>query len=444
MKSTRARDTNAAPAQDWLPASDGDRSRTSNARVWVVSELYHPERTSTGYFLTNIAEALAQQFDVNALCSQPTYSARGLVAPRREVRNGVFIRRVRSTRFPKDVLVGRVVNLLTFSLTVFSSAARRLRRGDLVLVVTNPPLLPYMMLLAARLRGARLVLLVHDVYPEVLVATGKARAESALVRLWNRASRRLYRSADRVIVLGRDMRALVAHKIDDHTKIRVIPNWGEVEQVRPSKRAGEFIRARLQLERKFIVQFMGNMGISHAMDALVNAAEALRQDSDVHFLLMGWGARRAWVEQQVTQRTLQNVTVLAPCTEQELCAYLNACDLAIIPFVPGMGGISVPSRIYNVLSAGKPLLALADMDSELARIVREDRVGWIVPAAQPERLSDGIIEAKSQPAVLLEMAARARRAAESKYTLDFVRRSYLALFDELISGQGGGVEKASR
>jgi colanic acid biosynthesis glycosyl transferase WcaI len=148
----------------------------SARRLWVVSELYYPEETSTGHFLTHIAEGLAAHYPVSALCSQPTYSKRGSRAPRREVRHGVEIHRGLGTTFDKDVLPGKLANALTISLSLFLTALRRFRRGDVALVVTNPPFLPFLTRLACALRGARCVLLIHDVYPETLIAAGWTRA----------------------------------------------------------------------------------------------------------------------------------------------------------------------------------------------------------------------------------------------------------------------------
>ncbi|MGH7555016.1 MAG: glycosyltransferase, partial [Longimicrobiales bacterium] len=191
--------TDPAPARETTAAPGA-------TRLWVVSELYYPEQTSTGYFVTRIAEGLARDYEVHALCSQPTYSARGIVAASRERRNGVMVQRCRSTRLDKNIRPFRLLNLVTFTTAVFATALRRFRAGDMALVVTNPPLIPYAMFAACRLKRARLVLLVHDVYPEVLVATGVAEANSRLVRWWHRASRKLYRGADRIVVLGRDMK----------------------------------------------------------------------------------------------------------------------------------------------------------------------------------------------------------------------------------------------
>ncbi|HST35274.1 MAG TPA: glycosyltransferase, partial [Allosphingosinicella sp.] len=182
-------------------------------RLWVVSELYYPEQTSTGYFLTRIAEGLAGNFEVRVLCGQPTYSEHGARARRRERHGGVAIHRLRATHFSKDRLALRALNLVTLSISAFFHGLFHFRRGDRVLAVTNPPSMPIAIGLAARLRGCRTILLVHDVYPEVLAAAATLRPDSFAYRALARLFGRTYRSFDRIVVLGRDMREVVARKL---------------------------------------------------------------------------------------------------------------------------------------------------------------------------------------------------------------------------------------
>src|SRR3989337_4519653 len=177
-------------------------------RIWIISELYYPEETSTGYFLTRIAEGLADRFEVHAVCSRPTYSERHVQVPWREMRGGVEIHRMRSTRLDKDWIFGRILNLMTFTLATFFACLIQLRRGDQLLVVTNPPTIAPVVGMIARLKGARAVLLVHDVYPEVLVATGVLRGGSWSARLLGRLTSATYSLYDKVVVLGRDMAAV--------------------------------------------------------------------------------------------------------------------------------------------------------------------------------------------------------------------------------------------
>jgi glycosyltransferase involved in cell wall biosynthesis len=391
-------------------------------RIWVVSELYYPEETSTGHFLTKIAEGLAQDTVVSVLCSQPTYSERGIVAPWSETRNGVNIRRCWGTRFDRKRGLGRVANLISISLSLFVQSSLRFQRNDSVLVVTNPPLLPFVVLLACRLRRATCLLLVHDVYPEVLAAVGLIRKAGVRYRFIKGLSSWLFRTVSKVIVLGRDMARIAADK--GRPDAFIIPNWGDLEFIVPMPRNDVKVLSALGLQHKFIIQYCGNMGRTHGLDSLVVAAKRLA--GEVWFLMIGSGARLEWAKEQAA--TACNMTVLERCSREHLCDHLNACDIAVISFISGMRGVSVPSRMYNVMAAGKPILAVADEDSELAMVVREERIGWVVKPGDIDGIVDVIRKAKNSPDELAEMGRRARLVVETRYSLALVIDKYRMLF----------------
>ena len=142
--------------------------------IWILSELYYPEESATGYYVTKVAEGLALRHRVRVLSAQPTYKARGTRAPKDELHNNVHIHRCAATTLDKDIVAFRLVNLLTISTSIFLNAIWRIRCGDVVLVVTNPPTLPFVVFLACKIRRAKLVLRIEDVYPEALVAAGFA------------------------------------------------------------------------------------------------------------------------------------------------------------------------------------------------------------------------------------------------------------------------------
>jgi glycosyltransferase involved in cell wall biosynthesis len=412
----------------------------SNSRtVWVASELYYPEETSTGYIVTKIAEGLAEgtRGPVRALAAQPTYSARGRRAPKEEVHARVRIRRSWTTTFDKDVLPLRFLNLLTVSAAMFWNGLRLFRSGDVVFVVTNPPLLPLVIQRAARWRGAKTVLLIHDVYPEAMVAAGVVRHGGWLERVISHSTRELYRRSDRICVLGEDMARLVERKSPGvRPKIRVIPNWADLDLVRPSAESGREFRARHGLEGRFVLQYAGNMGRTHGLESVLEAATRLRERNDIVFLFIGSGGKREWLRSQARGRGLAGVRVLETLPRSEQLAFLNGCDMAVISFVPGMAGVSVPSRLYNVLAAGKPVLGVADEDSELARVIREEGVGVLVAPDRPDELAETIRNLADHPERVAAMAAKARAVAEREYPLGRVVALYGKVLEELDGAAG--------
>ncbi len=397
----------------------------SRPRLWVISELYYPEETSTGYYLTKIAEGLAASFDVKALCGQPNYSKRGNFAPKKEIHKGVEIFRVWATTLDKNVIVYRLLNMLTLSFSIFIKALFSFQKNERVLVVTTPPLLPFIAALASIARGANYVLLIHDNYPEILIAVGKTKKNSLLVKILDFFNRRLYKYASKIIVVGRDMEELVEKKIRGFdVPIECIPNWAELEGVKPSNRAENQLLKQFNLSEKLVFLYAGNMGHPNDLESIVKCSEKLRDNSEFHFIFLGGGVKKKWLEKKIEQKNLTNVTLLPPRPRSEQNIFLNACDVALVSLVKNMWGVSMPSRTYNILAVGKPILALTEANSEVARVIQEDDLGWIVSPNNPEKLFQTIIEISRKRPQLTVMGIRARNAAIEKYSVEIAVQKY--------------------
>ncbi|MCE5199495.1 MAG: glycosyltransferase family 4 protein [Armatimonadota bacterium] len=397
----------------------------TRAKVWVVSELYYPEETSTGHYMTHIAEGLAQHFPVGVICCQPTYAARGTQAPWKETHNGVSIERCRATTLNKNIIPLRLVNLATISLSVFLKTAQRLRRGDVALVVTNPPLLPFLVAVACKVRGAKCILKIDDTYPEILLATGMAKPGSLIVRIMRSASRMLYENVSHITVLGRDMALLVRSRSRlEPSHVTVVPNWADLDILHPTSKADNALLKELGLNDKFVVQCAGNMGRAQNIEAMFAAAELLKNQDHIHFLFIGSGAKVHWMHEEVERKGLSNVTILGQQPRSDQINFLNACDVSLVSLVPNMLGVSVPSRMYNVMAVGKPIIVIADAASELAQVVNEEKIGWVTSPDDPKAIANAILDAYSDSTRLVEMGKRARAAAESKYSTDRAVAAY--------------------
>jgi colanic acid biosynthesis glycosyl transferase WcaI len=400
----------------------------SRQRIWVVCELYYPEVNATGHYVTQIGTGLAEEFDVRVICAQPNYLSKGMRAPKVDSHKGVAIRRVWSTTLNKDVLPFRLINMLTIGVSMFLRSLISFRPGDKVLVVTAPPSLPYTTALAARFKKADYTVLLHDLYPDILVAVGKTSRGSVLSRLIDRSNRWLYKHASRLIVVGRDMRDLVAAKSAGlSTEIEFIPNWADLDAIEPTERTDNALLDELGVSDKFVLMYAGNIGHPTDVETIIDAAEILRDNDGGHFIFVGSGAKKEWLEKQVSKRGLSNVSILGQLPREEQNIFLNACDIGIVALVPGMLGTAMPSRTYNILAAGKPIIALTEAGSELATVIEEERVGWSIPPRDPEALVATIKEAMADHSRLRVMGELARRSAEVKYSPQIAVEKYLSL-----------------
>lgn len=402
-------------------------------RLWVVTELYYPEETSTGYYLTKIAEGLTSEFEVKVLCGQPNYFNRGMRAPWYEEHNGVEIRRCAGTTLNKDVIAFRLINMVTLGLSAFFKALFRFRKNDLVLVVTTPPSMPFILAIASNLRGAKYIPLIHDNYPELAIAAKKVSADSAVAKINRAVNSWLFSCAKKIIVVGRDMQILVSEKVKDKkTPVAVIPNWAETDDLSPAPRSENQLLKELGIYDKFVIMYAGNMGPPNDMESVVECARRLIDDERFHFIFLGTGAKRKWLESEVESGELKNITLLPPRPRAEQNLFLNACDIAIISLVKGMWGVSMPSRTYNTLAVGRPIIALAEPGSELAQVVQEDDIGWVTMPNDPEALMQTIFTAHENWDRFEELGARSRNAAMKRYTLEMAVGRYSKELNECV------------
>ena len=398
----------------------------------VITELYYPEQNATGYFLTGIAEALAaNEAEVSVLCAQPSYNQRGVKAPKLEKRSGVNIRRCWSTTFDPKKIWGRLLNFVTTSLSIGWRAMFFIKRGSKVLVVTNPPLLPFLVRIVCWLKGAKFVLLVHDVYPDVFVPLGLLKPTHPVYKLMSWMNGKLYASSDTVIALGRDMSRLIEDKSKRRAKIKVIPNWADVDVIQPESKFENTLLQELDLVDKFIVHYSGNHGRTHDLLSLVEAANLLKDELQIHFLLIGEGSGKAEAVARAEELGLGNITFHTFVDRSELNVSLNASDVSVLAFKRGMAGISVPSRLYNLMAAGKPILALVDDASEVSDVIRDAALGVTIPPESPSLFAELILRMKNDPDIRKRMAANSRKEALEKYSYSSIRKHYRSFFDAL-------------
>jgi glycosyltransferase involved in cell wall biosynthesis len=318
--------------------------------------------------------------------------------------------------------------MFTLGASMFLKSIFKFNRNDEVLVVSAPPTLPFITALAAKIRRVPYNLIIQDKYPEILVAVGKSKNDSSFIKALDYLNKWLYKNAKKIVVVGRDMKEIVERQMSEDErqkeKIYVIQNWAALEEVEPLPRENNQILSELGISDKFVFLYAGNMGHPQDLETVVECAERLKEDERFHFLFIGSGVKRKWLEREVREKNIKNVTLLAPRPREEQKNFLNACDVGLVPLVKKMFGVAMPSRTYNFLAAGKPILALVEDDSEVARVIEEDKIGWYVPPLDPERLRETILKIYEQKEQIPEMNRLARSSALRKYSVETAIEKY--------------------
>jgi glycosyltransferase involved in cell wall biosynthesis len=320
------------------------------------------------------------------------------------------------------------VSELLFAARTFLALIRELRRGDVVLTVTAPFMLPYAVAAAARLKGARSALIMHDLFPDVLVMAGLLKPGSIVTMTMRAANSLMFRALNAVITIGRDAeRPLLSYSGMTRNKIRFIPNWATLAPApRPVTADNPFRKAH---RARFIVGLSGNLGFTHDPEIVFEAARLLKDEPDIHFLLSGWGIGFERLKQLQAEANLPNVSFVARVEDAELEAFLAAANLWIIPYRKDVAGVSVPSRFYNLLAVGRPVVLVSEPEAEAALTVVENGLGWVVTPGRADQLAEAIGAASRADADA--MAERAVKAA-AKFDRVTAMNAYAALVDELL------------
>jgi glycosyltransferase involved in cell wall biosynthesis len=395
--------------------------------VLVLNQYYWPGVEATAHLLSELCEALAEEFEVTVV----TGMVAGAGPPGRAERAGVEIVRVGSTAYDRSRLTLRAVNYLSYlGLSLWEGL--KVDPPDVVLCMTDPPVIADLALVLARRFRAPLVVVSQDVFPEVAVAL-KRLDNPALVRVLRLATRVYLQRADRVVAIGETMRERLVTKGADRERIAVIPNWTDTSDLGPRPRDNAWAREH-DLHDKFVVMHSGNIGHAQDLDTLIRSATFLRDLERLRIVLIGGGARRDELKTLAKVLETEQVLFMGYQPREVLADSLSAADVHVVGLARGLSGYVVPSRLYGVLAVGRPVLASAEPDSETAMVIENVGCGVVVPPGRPELLARAVRRAYDGELDLAAMGTRGREWVATEADRDVAVERYRALLRELTNG----------
>jgi glycosyltransferase involved in cell wall biosynthesis len=395
-------------------------------RLLIINQYYWPGVEATANLLTELAEDFAADFDVTVVTGD-LHGHAGL--PRREVRNGVLIIRVPSLAYEHSRLSRRALNYVSFLATALVRGLSD-RRPDIVICMTDPPVVGDVALLVARRFRVPLLVISEDVFPEVAVEL--KRLESPLLVGALRRLVRLYLSrTDRVVAIGETMRERLIDKGVPAERIEVIPNWVDTQAITPRPRDNDWAREQ-ELVGKFVVMHSGNVGHAQGLETLVLASTFLRDLDDLEIVIAGFGARHASIA-ALAERVEARIRFLPYQPRELLPETLSSADVHFVGLAPRLAGYVVPSRLYGVLAVARPVIVAADASSEIVRAVTEVGCGVVVPPARPELLAAAIRDLHGRREELDELGRKGRRYVEAEADRGVAHARYRAVVGELLT-----------
>ena len=410
--------------------------------IVVLCPHFAPDTAPTGAVMTRIVDEFAAAGErVHVVTSLPWYRAHAIDdgwggrLVRRETTSWGTVTRVHP--FPgksKSNLARRALGFAAFSVlagicTLFAGGIRR--RPSAVIAMSPPLTLGLTGWLAARLRRCPMIFNIQDVFPDAAVETG-AITDTRVIAAARWLERISYARADAVVVLSDDLRRNVASKVRarDAAKVRVIPNFVDADAIRPSDRMTA-LRRELGIDDRPVVMYAGNVGFSQSLGLVLDAARAM---PDVAFVVNGDGSARAALETDA--RGLANVIFSGYQPQERVPEVLATADVHVVPLRRGLGSVSVPSKTYSILAAGRCVVAAIDEGTEVTRIIADSAAGVAVPPDDPEAFVEALRHVLADSGARNQMGASGRRWVERHVSPASVASSYLSLVAELLLRPG--------
>jgi colanic acid biosynthesis glycosyl transferase WcaI len=398
------------------------------SKLLFLNRVFGSEAEATGMLLAELAEDLAVEHEVTIICARASPKPRRIwPLIERERCGAVNLVRTFAPNIAKSRGFLRYLDFVVYFVLAACAALRE--HAEIVVAETDPPLLGLLGAMLKWLWRCPFVYYCQDIYPEVAMASG-ALTWRPVLRLLTWSNDRAYNCADAIIALASDMAGLLRRKGIAGDKIATIPNWIDCRKVRPPCND-----SYLKSEREdFLVMYAGNIGWTQNLDCVLDAAQLLRDEPRVRFAVVGEGARKAHLQARARLMQLDNVEFIDRVATNQLSDVLANCDLHLIPLRPGVAGCMVPSKVYGILAAGKPFVAMMERHAEVARIASESQVGFVVAPGDVDGLARIICEAASNRSRLDEMGARARALAEKSFDRHIATRRFAVLLRAVQNG----------
>lgn len=267
---------------------------------------------------------------------------------------------------------------------------------DILFVASSPPLAGLPAALLARVKGAKLVYNLQDIFPDSAVVAGMLSPGGRPYRWLRRAEEITYRAADLVASISPSFSAYVERLVPG-TQVATIPNWVDTDHIRPRDASEDPAITEFRRGGTFVVQYAGNIGFMQSLETLLKTADRLKEVRDIRFVFIGDGNAKASLQDQAHRLGLTNCEFLPLQPLEQVPSVYNACDLGVIPLKPGAAWIAVPSKTWNYLAAARPVIGCVEEGSPLALVIMESRSGSVVPPGDPERLAQVILDYRNAP-----------------------------------------------
>lgn len=399
-------------------------------KYWIVSQLFYPDETSTGFVITKIAEKIADMGEIEVICGPANYHS-AILNSTTKLDERIKITRINNPQWNKNNLVLRTLSFLIFTIGVFYQIIFKVKKKDILIVVTNPPTLIVLLAFLKKFKDFKMFVILQDIFPENLAVTGILKKKTFVYKYLLKTFNSSYNKADHLIACGEDMKKMFVQKTEKIIPISVVTNWADHNEIFEQTDFDRNQFYQRDLSNKVVLQFAGNIGRVQGLDKFLE--EYKRADNkDLYLIIIGDGAFKERLLQMQKQEKIANVLFLPPKPRAEQNDFLNSCDIGLVTLSEGMYGLGVPSKVYNIFAAGKPVFYIGDTDSEIYHYIKDYDVGWAFNWSESDKIRM-FLKGLTRKHVdsYREKGLLARRLVEEKFTRDYVLEKY----KEILSSQ---------
>lgn len=432
----------ASPLASGADSHDRVRRLAPAGKILFINRYFYPDHSATSQLLSDLAFDLAHRGrDIHVITGGQLYNDAQAALPDEETIRRVKVHRVRTSRFGRARLVGRLLDYLTFYLGASWTLWRLMRPGDVAVAKTDPPMLSVCAAWVVKSKRGVLVNWVQDLFPEVATSMEVYGARFAAPML-RRVRNGSLRQGRHNVVLGEMMAQRLRDEGVAPDQITVIENWADGEAIQPVPKGSNPLLREWLLEGKFVVGYSGNMGRVHEFQTMLDAAEQLKDHPKIAWVFIGDGAARPWLEREVVRQKLANVQFRPYQLASHLRWSLAVPDVHVISLRPNLEGLIVPSKFYGVAAAGRPMIYLGDPDGEIARILHREQCGWTFCIGEVDPLVRCILRLAQESEEVAAAGRQAREAFDRRYARPRALRSWRLLLEAASTGASWREEPA--
>ena len=399
-------------------------------KILILSEYFYPyNSTGAPKIIGEIAEDLVKKgLSVEVITSKKNYNAPAIKnLKKEEIYNGVKINRVWSVNSDKNSKVKRILSYLSLSLS-FTRSVLVKKDYDYLLIFSSPPISTIIGHLANKIRKKDYAYVVHDLYPEIAYNLNVIKKDGFIGKIMDYTNKKAFETSKNVIAIGRDMEEVLISKGCKKEKIKVITNWADSSYIYPVKKDNRFSR-EYNLQDTFNIIYTGNIGRFHDLETLVYTAEELKEYKNINFIIIGEGYKKEKILNMKKEKNLDNLYILGYQDSSIYNEVLSTADLLVSSLEEGVEGLAVPSKTYSYFAANKPVVAIMNESSEIARTINENQIGICIQKNDHKKLAKFIINLNKNKEEYKLMVQRTKVMFDQNYERNIVTDKFKDLIN---------------